>query len=380
MSIVALRGCKTYEEQAVQEAMKKLVDDLGGFEPYFKPGEKVLLKVNLLMKKTPEEATTTHPMVVKAFAEQLRDYGCQVIIGDSPGGPFDLKSLQGIYKAGGYNEILSEGISLNQNVDSMEVAYSEGVLLKRMTLIKVLSEVDHVVSFSKLKTHGMMRFTGAVKNLFGIVPGLTKAEYHFKMPKTEDFANMLVDLCEYAAPTLSIMDGIVGMEGAGPSAGNPREIGVLLGSTNPHVLDWTACRIAGIDIESVPTLEVAKNRGLISSPEREATFIGDDLTSFTQVGFVVPDIRSADFFEKLPAWMKPPLEKLLKPKPVFNLETCIGCGECARLCPPQTIEMVNHRPVVHLKDCIRCYCCQELCPKKAVDIHRPLLLRMMTKL
>lgn len=381
MSIVSLTTCANYEESSVIKATEEMIEHMGGLSKYFTPGDKVLLKVNLLMKKSPEEATTTHPMVVKVFAEQLRNYGCHVIIGDSPGGPFDLKSLQGIYKACGYTDILSENIVLNENVNVTEVSHTDGKLLKKMTLIEVLRDVDQVVSFSKLKTHGMMKFTGAVKNMFGIVPGLIKAEYHFKMPKTDDFADMLVDLCEYAKPVLSIMDGIVAMEGAGPSAGTPRPIGVLLASDNPHALDVAAVGLVGIDPETVPTLLAAKNRGLVDFDLKGISVVGDPAEKFIQKDFDAPEIRSVDLLEGiLPGFLRKGVEKLVKPKPIINMAACIGCGECARLCPPQTIEMKGRQPVIHLKNCIRCYCCQELCPKKAVDIHRPLLLRIMTKL
>lgn len=381
MGIVSIQACKTYDLAAVQSALEQSIVDLGGLDKYINRGSKVLLKVNLLMKKKPEEATTTHPVFVEALANILVAHGCQVLIGDSPGGPFNQKSLMPIYETCGYNALVSDQIALNWNFEETEKVFEEGVFLKRVKLVAMLDDVDHVISVSKLKTHGMMLFTGAVKNLFGVIPGLIKAEFHFKMPKTDDFANALVDICEGVKPVLSFMDGIVGMEGAGPSAGNPIEIGLVLAAENPHELDYTAVNIVKIPPMTVPTLKMAQQRGLIKDDFSDIELKGLDLNAVRISKFEAPEIRSVAFLdERYPQWMQNLADKLLKPKPVFLSEKCVGCGECARLCPPQTIEMVNHFPVVHLEGCIRCYCCQELCPKKAVEIERPWLLKILTKL
>lgn len=381
MGTVSIHACSNYELAAVEAALAKTIEDLGGLGAYIQPGSRVLLKVNLLMKKRPEEATTTHPAFVRALSNLLVAHGCQVLIGDSPGGPFNQKSLVPIYETCGYNDLVSDQVKLNWNFGEMERVFEDGQLLKRVQMVSMLDDVDHVISVSKLKTHGMMLFTGAVKNLFGVIPGLNKAEYHFKMPNTDDFANALVDICEAVKPVLSFMDGIVGMEGAGPSAGNPVDIGVVLAAANPHELDYAAVHIVNIDPMAVPTLKMARDRGLIKDDLQAIQFKGIPLDSIRLERFEAPEIRSVAFIsDKYPKWIRDAADKLLKPKPVFLKEKCVGCGECARLCPPQTITMTDHFPVVNLDNCIRCYCCQELCPKKAVEIERPWLLKFITKL
>jgi uncharacterized protein (DUF362 family)/Pyruvate/2-oxoacid:ferredoxin oxidoreductase delta subunit len=378
---LSLEKCKSYDYDLVKAAIEKSFVNMGGKGLFFNPGERVLLKVNLLMKKTPEEATTTHPVFVKALANSLVEYGCSVLIGDSPGGPYNEKSLKRIYEGCGYNEIISDLIKLNYNVEGFNKPFSEGHLLKNITLIDALNDVDKVVSVSKFKTHGMMKFTGAVKNLFGTIPGIIKAEYHFKMPNTDDFGNMLIDVCECVNPVVSFMDGIVGMEGAGPSAGNPRDVGLVIASENPHLLDLGAVKIANIDPEEVPTLDGAFKRNLISRNLMDYQIVGEDIDKLVIEDFDAPEIRSVDFLgQGVPKFLKGVLGPLLTPKPVFHDDLCIGCGECQRLCPPDAITMINKKPIVDLDKCIRCYCCQELCPKKAVSIHRPWLLKKMTKL
>ncbi|MDK9711952.1 DUF362 domain-containing protein [Acidaminobacter sp.] len=391
-SKVALVKCQSfdYDYKPVREAIQEAVEALGGFSAFLSPGERVMLKVNLLMKKAPEEATTTHPVFVEALADLVTEFGCDVLIADSPGGPFVLRMLESVYKGCGYDRLgRSErpeqpGIKLNRNVKSMERENADGYLLKRLTLIDALNDVDKVISVSKLKTHGMMKFTGAVKNMFGTVPGMIKAEYHFKMPEPDDFADMLVDICEHVRPVLSLMDGIVGMEGAGPSAGDPVDLGVVLASDNPHWLDMTAVKLVQIDPQDVPTLRRAVTRGLIDPVNAPAEMTGLPLKAFHIPHFKAPNIRSIEFLRgHAPYFIKHAADLMLKPRPVFDSRHCVKCGDCRRLCPPQAIAMDKAvregYPVVDLSKCIRCYCCQELCPKEAVEIHRPLLLRLMTK-
>ena len=389
MSKVALAKCQSfdYDYKLVRQAIQEAVGTIGGFSAFLEPGEQVMLKVNLLMKKAPEEATTTHPVFVEALADLVCEFGCEVLIADSPGGPFVLRMLESVYKGCGYDRLEGPdkpGIRLNRNLKSTERENSEGYLLKRLTLIDALNEVDKVISVSKLKTHGMMKFTGAVKNMFGTVPGMIKAEYHFKMPEPDDFADMLVDICEHVQPCLSLMDGIVGMEGAGPSAGDPVKLGVVLASDSPHWLDMTAVKLVGIDPQEVPTLRRAIARGIIEPEAAPATVKGAALDAFEISGFKAPDIRSIEFLRgHAPYFIKQAADLMLKPRPVFDARTCVQCGDCKRLCPPQAISMdkavKGGYPVVDLSKCIRCYCCQELCPKEAVAIHRPLFLRLMTK-
>lgn len=380
MNKVVIKACGQYDVDLIKTELKKSIEDLGGLDAYIQAGQRVLLKVNLLMKKRPEEATTTHPAFVEALASILLDHGCQVVIGDSPGGPFTVNALKGIYKACGYYDIKDRlPVELNMDTESLEVVNDDCKILKRLSVIRVMKNVDKVISVSKLKTHGMMRFTGAVKNMFGTIPGLIKAEYHFKMPGIEEFSDMLVDVCYNAQPVLSFMDGIVGMEGAGPSAGDPRHIGVVLTSASPYALDLTAAHIVGMKAESVPTIARSIERGFIPNHHAKLDLAGDPISDFVIDDFNIPKIGNPQFLRGAPRPIKKAADFLLKPRPVFDFATCIGCGECARCCPPEAIEMKAGKPQVNLETCIRCYCCQELCPAKAVDIHKPILNKILFK-
>ncbi|MFA5524237.1 MAG: DUF362 domain-containing protein [Tissierellales bacterium] len=380
--IVSLTECRSYDYEKVKESINKSINNLGGLEKYISKGETVLLKLNLLMKKRPEEATTTHPIFVKALADIFIEYGAKVVIGDSPGGPFNERILKGIYKYCGIEDIANEvGAELNYNTESLEVKNEKGMILRTMEVAEMVTKVDKVISVSKLKTHGMMLFTGAVKNMFGVIPGLRKAEYHFKMPHIEDFSQALLDICLYANPVLSFMDGIVGMEGAGPSAGEPRELGVVLASPSPCHLDVVATTIVNIDPLKVPTILRAVERKIVKGNLDDIELVGDNIENFKVIDFKAPSIRSVHFIkDNNPSFIRTMSNKLLQPKPIFNHEDCIGCRDCVNNCPAKVIEMVNKKPVVNLEGCIRCFCCQELCPEKAIDIHRPILMKILSKL
>ena len=376
---VSLVKCNEYDYDKIKEALMRTFDNIGGIGRFVLPGDKVLLKTNLLMKKTPEEATTTNPIFVQALADILISRGAEVVIGDSPGGPFMEGRMKNIYKSTGMEEAAAKsGASLNFNLASYYTEFDNAVLLNRVILTDMINDVDKIINLPKLKTHGFAVYTGAVKNLFGLIPGTIKAEYHVNMPEIDDFANALVDICEFVKPTLHIMDGIVGMEVAGPSAGSPREIGAILASENPDDLDKTSCEIIGRKVQDVPTLRKAAERGLSSNTIDDVEIAGDRIDEFRIDDYLMPP-SSGGSFRSIPKPVINFLVKRLKSKPVFNHDICVGCGDCAENCPPKVIEMIDGKPIVDYTGCISCFCCQELCPVKAIDIKKPILARMIFK-
>lgn len=378
MNIVALQKCDQYQYQMVKKAISDCLENLGGLSQYVKPREKVLLKLNLLMKKNPDEGVTTHPIFVKALGDLLQEHGCQVLIADSPGGPFNKTLLKGVYRVCGIEEIAKDsGFDLNYNTKEIVRSNPGAVILKNITTIEVLEQVDKVISVSKLKTHGMMKFTGAVKNMYGIVPGLIKAEYHFQYPELKNFSNMLVDVCSYKTPVLSFMDGIVGMEGEGPSSGDLRKVGAVIASTSPYALDIVACQLVNIKPLSVPTIQRSVERGLISEDFAQILIKGTPTGEFGLEPFKTPEIVDLNFAKgRVPGFLEGPVNNLLLPKPIFDHNQCISCGDCKKVCPAQVIRMESKKPYANLKNCIRCFCCQELCPVKAVRVKHSLIKRL----
>ncbi len=373
---VSLIRCNKYELALVKQALTESIKNLGGLEKYIKKGEKVLLKVNLLIKKSPEVAATTHPVFVQALCELLMEFGASVVIGDSPGGPFNEKALAGIYKVTGMEQVATAtGAKLNSNYKFAERSNPNGLLLKQLTVTDMLNDVDKVISVSKLKTHGMMVFTGAVKNMFGTVPGIMKAEYHLNMPQKPTFANALIDICLCANPVLSFMDGIIGMEGNGPSGGTPRHVNVVIASDSPYHLDKVASRIINLEHKDVYTIKNCIDRGICSEGFDDIEFSGSEIESFKIKDFEIPETIWFGDMMNVPPFLKKFLNKYVQPRPLFDFNTCISCGICADNCPAKIIDMTSKKPVVDLEKCIRCYCCQELCPQKAVTVHRPSFLK-----
>lgn len=379
MKNVALRSCNDYRYEEVKSAMTILLNDLGGLEKYIKRNSTVFIKLNLLMKKKPHEVTTTHPIILKVLAEELIKLQCNIIVGDSPGGPYTQSSLKGVYKTCGIEEVCNElGITLNYDTSQIKVENRNGKILKYMNIIKPITEVDHVINVCKLKTHMMATFTGGVKNLFGVIPGVSKAEYHFKMPEIKDFTQALVDICEYVNPTLTIMDGVIGMEGEGPSAGTPRKVGVILGSTNPYAIDVVACKIINLNPLEVPTVQRSIERNLILKDFKDINILGESIEDKIIVDYKIPTTKSISFLRgKVPRNIELFINKKLTGKPIVMPNKCIGCGECSRVCPPKVIAMKNKLPNIDLNLCIRCFCCHELCPKKAIKIKKPFIYKFI---
>lgn len=376
---VMILKCERYEVNMIKNRLIEGLAPWGGIETFVKPGMKVLLKSNLLMAKKPEEATTTHPAVVHAVAELVQQVGGQAIIGDSPGGPFAKTMLQRVYRRTGMEAAAKAvGAELNWEFGSVEKQCPEAKILKTVTIGKYIQNADVIINLPKLKTHGLTKLTLGVKNLYGVIPGLLKAEYHLNMHDIKDFSDVLVDIALAVAPTLTIMDAIVGMEGEGPSGGTPVELNSLLISTNPFALDVAAAELVKVKPEHVPTIKRAGKRGLPSEID-QIELLGDSIQGLQPKSFTSPDIgRSAKLLDRiLPKRFADTAIKMLRPKPIFDPKICVQCGDCIRSCPPQIITECEEGVEADLSKCIRCFCCQELCPKQAVTVQRPLLGRLL---
>ena len=380
VSIVRL---DTYEEEQVRAAMKELLEPIGALD-FVKPGMKIALKVNLVTAMKPESAATTHPALVRVLCRMITERGGEVIVGDSPGGPFTGVYMNRVYNASGISGVVMPGVTLNKNYGISVCQSNPGAAaLRSFEYTSWLDRVDAIINFAKLKTHGMMSLSCAVKNMFGCIPGTTKPEYHYRFPNTRDFANMLIDIDEYFKPCLSIVDGVIGMEGNGPTMGTPRAIGALVASASPYACDRICAELIGLDEERVPTLAMARERGLC--PERrDIPLVG------TTEGLIVGDFKniermnSIEFLNDLAGlhgriWGKI-IKKAMCSRPDLEKKKCVGCKKCHDICPAKAIEMKDGRPSIARDKCIRCFCCQEFCPVGAMKVHRPVVARILNKL
>ncbi len=377
---VSITACASYDAEEAEAALRAVLAPIGGLD-FVEPGMRVAVKLNLVAAMRPESAATVHPALICALTRLLRERGAEVVLGDSPGGLYNAAALRRVYEVCGVRAAEEYGAELNEDFSQIEVEYPEGKLARSFPYTGWLRKADAIIDFCKLKSHGMMGMTCAVKNFFGSVPGTRKPEYHYRYPKAEDFAQVLVDLCEYSAPRLCICDAVIGMEGNGPTQGKPRHIGCLLASKSAHALDLAAAELIGLRPEQVPTLKAAIDRGLVPA-ELGRLRIHGELEPFRQPDFeTVPAQSSVAFLRfgsgKLGHAVDAVAKSILTPFPKLEESACVGCGKCAATCPAKAITMVKKRPRIDRKRCIHCFCCQEFCPKGAMRPGRHWLARVL---
>ena len=379
---VAIVPCRTYDRESCLAALQAVLEPFGGLA-WVQSGMKIAVKANLVSIMAPEAAATTHPALLCALTELLKERGAEVIIGDSPGGLYTPKHVNAVYRGTGAVEAEKYGARLNQDFSQAAGEMPEAAVMKTFQYTAWLDGCDAVIDFCKLKSHGMMAMSAAAKNMFGTIPGTMKPEYHFRFPNARDFADMIVDLAEYWKPRLSIVDAVVGMEGNGPTAGTPRAIGCLLAGESPHKVDLACASVLGIARSEIPTLEAARARGLIPDSVQDLEIAGDINA------FLVPDFQKIEtkngilfqdnFHTPLGRFLSPFMMRHIASRPQVCSPECIGCQKCAQVCPAKAIGMRRGKPKIDRRLCIRCFCCQEFCPRGAMKVVRPPLARLLNK-
>lgn len=367
---VWLGGSRDYSPARLYELADQAFEALHVYDD-LKPGMTAVLKPNLIMASKPEEAIATHPTLAAAVGKCVQKAGAKVLIAESPGGPYTPALMKKCYAVCGYQAMTEElGFELYTECKSREVSLPEGERCRRLSIVEPFLEADFLIDLAKLKTHGMVGYSGAVKNLFGAVPGLQKPELHCRFPEKEDFSHMLVDICAFLKPDLSFLDGIWAMEGDGPTGGSRREVGMLAASRSPYALDVCGAAVIGSSAEKVLMLKLAAQRGLGPVSLDEVEILGDPINKYVTPDFVPAKASSTDFIDRLPAFLRPAAKKLATPYPKIDGKRCVGCGKCAQSCPQKTIQMAGGKARIDLKNCIRCFCCHEMCPKHVVKVRR----------
>ncbi len=410
--VVAALRCTDYEPRRVELALRRAIDLVGGMALYVKPGQRVVLKPNLLRPASPEAAISTHPSVVRAAIRLVQEAGATPVIAESPGGPFTPIYLRHVYEKSGLRQVAEEtGAELSYDTGVTRVPNPEGGLLKLIDVISAVANADAVINLPKLKTHNLTRLTGAVKNLFGVIPGVTKIGYHSKLSDAVQFSRGLVDIARCVRPVLSIMDGVVAMDGNGPSGGDPYMGQVLLVSPDLVAEDVVAMALVGWEPLSSPPIRVAVEWGLTTGRLEDIELRGDPLSSLKFRNFrpgsatavdpgLVPRrllrqmrrviaVRSRDGRSAADGDIAPETYDVGTVPSLFRRwatrqlvvtpqagERCTGCRYCLQHCPAGAIRMVDGRAQMDPDRCIRCYCCHELCPQLAVELNRPWLGRL----
>jgi uncharacterized protein (DUF362 family)/Pyruvate/2-oxoacid:ferredoxin oxidoreductase delta subunit len=379
-SKVALVRCDTYNNNDVLQAVRAGLALLGGVSAFVKPCDRIVLKPNVLIGTSPNNGVTTHTSIFRAAATLLKETGASVYYGDSPA----FGKCEPNIRRAGLKQVGDElQLKLADFDSGKSASHKNALLVKKFVIANGVLDSDGLVSLPRFKTHGLVRFTGAVKNQFGCIPGLLKSQYHVKLPDPYDFATMLVDLNTLIKPRLYIMDGITAMEGNGPRSGKPKQLNVLLFSSDPIALDATACRIINLNPAIVPTSQPGEAAGLGTYHAENIELVGGDIDSFFDPSFEVnrtpPAHSSGGRFSTF-------IKNRITQRPVIDKARCDLCGVCVKMCPvrPKAVDWYNgdrSQPPRHNYDlCIRCYCCQETCPDGAILIETPVLGRLFAKI
>jgi uncharacterized protein (DUF362 family)/NAD-dependent dihydropyrimidine dehydrogenase PreA subunit len=362
---IAIIKCENYDPSKVRVAVERGIDLLGGIDKFIKRNEKIILKPNLLVPASAESAVTTHPAVFRAVGEILSDAGTYLLWGDSPavGMPAMVARQCGIF---------SEAAKLRaKQADfgrSEWAAFPDGLQNKGFDIARGILDSDGMISIPKMKTHGLMKITGAYKNQFGCLPGLQKGKFHLKFKNRSEFARMLIDLDRLVAPRLYIMDGIVAMEGQGPRSGERKKMNVIILGTSAWAVDTVFARLIGIKSGLVPCLTEAE-KSCVDKPH-EIKILGDPIEELADHSF---KIDRSPVLEPAETRLKKFARNLIIKKPKMIPDRCVKCGSCVDVCPtlPKSVDFTSSAgrqapPVFNYSTCIRCYCCHEVCPAKAI--------------
>ncbi len=373
---VALKRVHTYDKAEIQSAVEAALAEIGGLRAIVRPGAKAFVKVNHLSPPSPpERGIITHPAFTAAVLSLLKEITPHITVGD------DLHpSTPDGFDVSGYRTMCTQlGVRL---VNLREIGFTRvkigGEVLDEVYLAQALLEADVVINLPKLKTHSLTLFTGAVKNMYGVIPGGLRSAFHGRYTDPTEFSHLLVDIFASTRPHLTIMDGIVAMEGAGPANGTLRELGVILASQDGVAADAVACRIIGLDPLAVPTIRCAHERGVGRGSMDAIEVVGDPLPPVPD--FRLPPLPAGRIVGRAPRFLARFVANRIAVRPAVVSHNCVGCGACARICPSGAATVAHGKATIDRRTCIRCLCCHEVCRFDAIALKRSALGHLLRPL
>lgn len=369
MKSVALTYSNNYDIPTVEASLRILLAHLEIDIGAEVRGKRVLLKPNLLTAYTPDKAVTTHPKFIEALVRIIKDYDCELWLGDSPNGV--QQSLEDVWNKSGMETLCNRYGVVKKLFEKGGATLKNDILISNAVL-----EADYLINLPKFKTHGLTVLTLAVKNMFGIVPGLRKTDFHRTSKTRADFATNLVKIAEIRKPDLNIMDGITAMAGNGPSGGYPLHVGLVAMGRDAHAIDFTITKLLKIDAKDIDTLKAAEVLGLINLAD-EVNIIMDSNVHFDFSDFKLPisytaGLRNSRLFNFL-------ISRLMinmRVRPKVNRAKCSTCEMCVEICPESAIEICGGRAKIDNSKCKECYCCHEICPERAIKLRESLCLKI----
>lgn len=380
---VSIVECQSYEQPQVEAAVHKSLELIGGIQSFIKPKDKVLIKVNALQAREPDDCVTTHPAVVAAVVKEVKQAGAVPLVGDSPGSisanVHQTMETTGIKKA---TEAAGGRIVYFQETGIVDVpAPGRDPRIRTLKIARAVMEADAIINLPKLKTHNLTLFTGAIKNLFGVITGFHKSRFHIISPRPQDFSGSLVDILEITRPRLNIMDGVYGMEGHGPAGGEKRLMGAIFASADAVALDAVCSAAIGYEPFEIESTRIAHERGLGQGRLQEIEVLGVPLSGIAKRDW--KPVRAAgvhNLAKHLPKWtsrLEGLFFRLIRIDPVIMQERCTKCRICLENCPAHTIHEKNGRIEIDHSKCIMCFCCHELCPYRAIRLEKTWLMKAL---
>ena len=355
--------CADYAD-ALVPAFARLLDESALLEPSAVAGRRVLVKPNLLTDRTPEEAVTTHPAFLRLVIRHLKSAGARVTVGDSPACAANIRAV--LERTGVGAVCVEEGVPfVSFEQEGVRACAVDGF---EFTLAGPVAEADLIVSLPKVKSHSLTKLTAAVKNLYGAVPGYDKTTLHRRHPKPDDFGRLIQAIWRVLPPTVSLVDGVIGMEGQGPANGRPVPLGFLAASADPFALDIALCGILHLKPSSIPYL-----KGVVDQHVPELT--GDTVAV---ASFEVP--VGSYLLSLVPSGLMRVAARVLWVRPQIDAARCVNCGRCLKACPVNALVRpeVQGRgiPVLRRRACVGCACCHEVCPQGAIRMVQSPMLRL----
>lgn len=373
---VALVKCGDYGQAA--EAVEKAFSLLELDAEFFTADGQVLLKPNLLSRREPKRAVTTHPALAEAVIAGIRSRkeDADLAMGDSPGGA--LKRIKTFWDKTGFSKASENtGVPLVSFDDAgSETIPAEAFpKLGSFTISKAALEPAMLINVPKLKTHSLTYMTAAMKNLYGLIPGLQKAAIHKAIPDQKTFAKFLAHLNTVVQPDLHVVDAVTAMEGNGPASGTPRDLGLIIVGTNALAVDMVCAAVINIPWQSIGHITEAINAELGPESPEQIEVLGESIDSVKVTSFKLPSsyylrkLLSGVFIRLLKrfVWVRPRVEH----------EECKRCRRCVDSCPVQAMNMHDNGIDINYKTCINCMCCHELCEYNAVKLDFSFLARFM---
>jgi len=368
---VQIEKIKNYDFDKIYQFIEKLE-----LSELLQGKKKILVKPNLLGAFPPEKAVTTNPVVVDAVITLLKKMGKEVILGDSPGGSTSVKL---VWEKTGMKQLAEKHKIKLVNFKTGKIVQQRSGEL-HFPLTEYIWEADAVINLCKYKTHSLMSYTGAVKNLYGLIPGLKKSDFHKEHPDHIKFGRVISGLYSIVKDTIAIniMDGIIGMEGEGPSAGDPRNFGVMFASRSASALDYVASSMLGFQPDKLEYILPSLKADQLEPSQIE---IDDNWKDFK---FHKVKIKKIGLYVKLLAYSPKIFKEIFKKYftyyPDFN-EKCKKCNICVESCPMQvmTLNKGDEHPTINYDKCIKCMCCHEMCPHQAIFVHKSFLAKFLIK-